>query len=147
MGKKISSSEYKTDIRSSLAKNVGEKEGEPAKGESRLFQSNNLSYADINSARYPSPGCVASCTNCSLRRKHFRWNGSRNTRFLFLAALEMEREPKNKRRGRGRGRKRKDEEGPYVSSPPLPPLFLASFFARSFTLVPRSLLRNQNGFK
>ena len=45
---KISSSEYKTDIRSSLAKNVGEKEGEPAKGESRLFQSNNLSYADIN---------------------------------------------------------------------------------------------------
>lgn len=47
-GEKISSSEYKTDIRSSLAKNVGEKEGEPAKGESRLFQSNNLSYADIN---------------------------------------------------------------------------------------------------
>ena len=47
-GEKISSSEYKTDMRSSLAKNLGEKEGEPAKGESRLFQSNNLSYADIN---------------------------------------------------------------------------------------------------
>ena len=42
-GKKISSSEYKTDIRSSLAKKVGEKEGEPAKGKTRLFQSNNLS--------------------------------------------------------------------------------------------------------
>ena len=34
------------------------------------------------------------------------------------------------------------ERNPYVSSHPLPALLLAPVFARSLTLVPRSLLRN-----
>ena len=48
---------------------VGENEGETDKGETRLFQSNNLSYADINYPATPARGvwqvvpiavCVAS---------------------------------------------------------------------------------------
>ena len=58
----------------------------------------------------------------SLHSKRFLWVGSR-TGFSVLAAREMEREPT-------------------FLSIPLPSLLLAPFFARSLTLLPRSLLRN-----
>ena len=56
--------------------------------------------------------------------------------FSVWAAREMEREPKKKKREGGGG------EGIF---PPhlLPALFLAPFFARSSTLVLRSLVRNR----
>ena len=56
--------------------------------------------------------------------------------FSVWAAREMEREPKKKKGGGGGG------EGTF---PPhlLPALFLAPFFARSLTLVLRSLVRNR----
>ena len=53
-----------------------------------------------------------------------------------MAAREMKQEPKNESGGRGR-------EVSFLSSPPLPALLLAPFFARSLTLVPRSLLLNR----
>ena len=55
--------------------------------------------------------------------------------FSVWAAREMEQEPKKKRGGGG-------GEGTF---PPhlLPALFLAPFFARSSTLVLRSLVRNR----
>ena len=49
----------------------------------------------------------------------------------------MKREPKNERGGRGRGRKET------FLPDPLPAVLLAPFFARSLTLVPRSLLLNR----
>ena len=52
--------------------------------------------------------------------------------------------------GEGKGKEGRKTEGRGRSTflpHPLPPLLLAPFFARSSTLVPRSLLRNQNGFK
>jgi len=52
----------------------------------------------------------------------------------------MKRETKNKRGGKKRQRK---ETVSFLSSPILPALSLVPFFARSLTLVPRSLLRNQ----
>ena len=53
-----------------------------------------------------------------------------------MAAQEMKQEPKNESGGRGR-------DVSFLSSPPLPALLLAPFFARSLTLVPRSLLLNR----
>ena len=50
----------------------------------------------------------------------------------------MKQEPKNESGGRGRGRK----ETSFLHHP-LPALLLAPFFARSLTLVPRSLLLNR----
>ena len=58
--------------------------------------------------------------------------------FSVLTAREMKRAPKNERAGRWRGRKET-----FLSSPPLPALLLAPLFARSWTLVPRSLLLNR----
>ena len=52
----------------------------------------------------------------------------------------MKRKPKNKRGGK---RSRRKETVSFLSSPTLPALSLAPFFARSLTLVPRSLFRNQ----
>ena len=80
----------------------------------------------------------ASPINNSLRSKRFRLvsepkNRPRN-RISVLTAREMKGEPKNERGRRGRGRKK---------TPPLPALLIASFFARSLTLVPRSLLLNR----
>ena len=60
----------------------------------------------------------------------------RGTGFSVLAAREIKQEPKNESGGRGR-------EVSFLSSPPLPALLLAPFFARSLTLVPRSLLLNR----
>ena len=54
-----------------------------------------------------------------------------------MVAQEMKREPKNERGGRGRGRKET------FLPDPLPAVLLAPFFARSLTLVPRSLLLNR----
>ena len=53
-----------------------------------------------------------------------------------MAAREMKQEPNNESGGRGR-------EVSFLSSPPLSALLLAPFFARSLTLVPRSLLLNR----
>ena len=53
-----------------------------------------------------------------------------------MAAREMKQEPKNESGGRGR-------DVSFLSSPPLPALLLAPFFARCLTLVPRSLLLNR----
>ena len=51
----------------------------------------------------------------------------------------MKRELKQEREGRGRGRK----DSFFFLPQPLPALLLAPFFARSLTLVPRSLLLNR----
>ena len=68
MGKKSALQSIKLTflLAESLAKKFGENEGEPATGETRRFQSNNLSYVDIISPAQPGV-CV-----CSLRRKLFR---------------------------------------------------------------------------
>ena len=55
--------------------------------------------------------------------------------FSVLTAREMKLEPKNERGG-GRGEGRKETH-------PLPALLLPPFFARSLTLVPRSLFINR----
>ena len=76
-------------------------------------------------------------STASLRSKRFRFRAKkdRGTGFSVLAAREMKQEPKNESGGRGRGRGRKET--------PLPALLLTPFFARSLTLVPRSLLLNR----
>ena len=77
----------------------------------------------------------------AFRTKRFRSVSEQKNRgmgFSVLIAREMKREPKNERAGRWRGRKET-----FLSSPPLPALLLAPFFARSWTLVPRSLLLNR----
>ena len=78
------------------------------------------------------------CDSASLRSKRFCLV-SEQRKTSVLAAREMKREPKNERGGRGR------EGGREVSFPPhlLPDLFLTTLFARSVTLVPRSLLVNR----
>ena len=55
-----------------------------------------------------------------------------------MAAREMKQEPKTESGGRGRGRK-ETSFLPHL----LPALLLTPFFARSLTLVPRSLLLNR----
>ena len=68
-----------------------------------------------------------------LRSKRFRLiseqKKKRRTGFSVLTAREMKREPKNERGGE--------------TLTPNPALLLAPFFARSLTLVPRSLLLNR----
>ena len=61
--------------------------------------------------------------------------------------FQFDREPKNERGGRGRGRTegnacRQTPRFFIPFFPPPPRSLLASFFARSLTLVPRSLLLN-----
>ena len=56
--------------------------------------------------------------------------------FSVLTAREMKQELKNE----SGGRERKEI---FLSSPPLLALLLAPFFARSLTLVPRSLFLNR----
>ena len=81
------------------------------------------------------------CIFSILRSKRFRLvlekKKDQGMGFSVWAAREMEREPKKKKRGGGGG-----GEGTF---PPhlLPALFLAPFFARSSTLVLRSLVRNR----
>ena len=58
-----------------------------------------------------------------------------------LIAREIKREPKDKRRGRERGRK--EIAFPSFLPQPLPALLLAPLFARSLSLVPRSLFLNR----
>ena len=80
--------------------------------------------------------------------------------FSVLTARETKQEPKNESGGRGRARKETLADKPlvlsgwfsksrglsasvsFLSSPPLLALLLAPFFARSLTLVPRSLFLN-----
>ena len=59
-----------------------------------------------------------------------------------MAAREMKQEPKNESGGRGRGG-RGEQRIPSFLPHPLPALLLEPFFARSLTLVPRSLLLNR----
>ena len=62
----------------------------------------------------------------------------RGTGFSVLAAREMKREPINEGGGGGGG-----ERFPSFLPHPLLALLLAPFLARSWTLVPRSLLPNR----
>ena len=78
----------------------------------------------------------------SLRSKRFRLvSGQKKTveDFRFWPREQKKWEPKNERGGRGRGRKDSFFFLPHA----LPALLLAPFFARSLTLVPRSLLLNR----
>ena len=75
---------------------------------------------------------VASASFGSRRKKKTK---ERDFRFW---PSEKCNESQKMKEGDGEGK----ERNPYVSSHPLPALLLAPVFARSLTLVPRSLLRN-----
>ena len=87
--------------------------------------------------RINKTGLLLACiANVSHVFGWFRSKKDRGTGFSVLAAREMKREPKKWKRGEGEGKVG------FSLPHPLPALLLAPFFARSLTLVPRSLTLN-----